>query len=282
MRVTTDALLEAAQANSLNIGTADHLARSVAPGGITPGELINWAIRMDPEELRSRATALERLSEIPDTEDGGYEGLLRSTNIDLLDDHWHGLGADAFVQRWNTLVAHIDSRSVGVKDRLLGQASAMHQLASDIDAFRNSILGAMDGSGADGISGVRAAYVTALCEEGEEAVVNQMLADSGLGATLGSAGGPKGVVIGGTVGALIGMIRGFADAAITRLEAITEQEVAARQLAAEWNYAGNALGLNDRSADGEITLARKEYKPGVSATGDPWDEVLEDDWETTT
>ena len=258
-------LHDVADNNTLNIGTADHLLRSLDPEATTPGELINWIKRFDLDELNEKIDQLEELTT-------PLQYAADDTLINELAEQWTGDGGRAFVTRWDQFIEYIGpDETTGRRETLAQQLKAMKDLRDDIKDLS-------DGCERDietHLSGFREAYVKAICQEGDSAAVAQMFADAASGAGIGSAAGPTGTAVGTAVGAVIGLIRGFQDAAETRLQNLMGMKFSIADLAASIETEGSTLSLRTDADSGE-TLDSAPFNPDSDIRKD---ETLDGEWE---
>ncbi|GAA4919907.1 hypothetical protein LX16_4285 [Stackebrandtia albiflava] len=256
-----------AHGNALNIGTADHLARLVAPGAATPGQLINWIKRFDTAQLDD---IIERLEDLV----GPYGNTVSGERIADVSARWTGDGADAFVSRWNQLRMYIgEEEDQGRRNALAEQLGAMKDLRAKIQEL-------YDGCAADietYLGNLRAEYVKALCRDADGAALKQALTDGGTGSGWGSPFGLVGTAAGTAVGAVVGLINGFSTACQQRATALFGTGTNIHDLATTLSKEASALELAADGTDG-LSLEFQAYSPDTRAAGvEDWDE-LENEW----
>lgn len=261
----TDKLRETATSNLLNIGTADYLVGKIVPDAVKPGELINWALRLDPGELDMSISDLEDLKD-------KYEDAVDPHPIQNIDEGWDGVGARTFVERWETLQTYVgEKEDDGRRKYLMNQIKVMKDLRDAMADFKSECASNIEGE----LGSVRDEYVAALCQEADGAAITSALTDAGTGATLGSMVGPEGTAVGAALGAVLGSIQSFNEANETRMEQMLGLEEDSLSFA---HGTPDDLKLATDSVTGE-SLNKKVYKPGdhSSLSDDGWD--FDDGWD---
>ncbi|MGH3731447.1 MAG: hypothetical protein ACRDTU_22285, partial [Micromonosporaceae bacterium] len=174
-----------------DIAVADYLLHKYGGGSkvATPGQLVNWVIRMDPEDMDAKTRKLKGLySE-------GYDDLAKSeihSPFGRLSEHWQGDGAVAFSDRFSALRGYVIGENTyrGIVTYLHDQTTDMHTLATNTETFQGEVADLV----VQYLKGLRKKYINALTAEGggSDSEIMGTAADyGGVGAGLGAIGGPK-------------------------------------------------------------------------------------------
>ena len=170
-----------AHGNALNIGTANQLVATFNPEAPRPGDLINWIKRFDTAELDAKIARLEELRR-------PLANAATDSKINKLQKHWTGDGAEAFYDRWDLFRKYIGEHENNGRRRIVDeQLAAMKDLRRQIQTLYDDCITAIE----EHLSGVREAYVAALCEEGDAGAMNEMINSAAAGASIGFVSGPE-------------------------------------------------------------------------------------------
>lgn len=276
--MSSKTLREVANAHLLNIGTADYLVATAIPGGASPGDIINWAIRLDPAALREKFEEFENLDR-PKEGSGAYQSLVNGNYFDALNEDWTGLGGDTYTYRWDLFREYVGKdENQGLRRILSGQIAAMADLADGCEVFQDAV---EDAIGAH-LSGVRSAYVKALVEDGDGAAMTNALSGAGLGAGFGSAGGWPGTLAGAAIGGVMGLIGDFTTDVETKTPEFLGDKVGIIGIGAELKKLERTLVLKDRADGNQVNLDYHKYerKDEELIEVDSWEEGLGGEWES--
>ncbi|MGH3734511.1 MAG: hypothetical protein ACRDT6_02640 [Micromonosporaceae bacterium] len=210
MSSSREVLRATAVAYEADIATAEYLIRKYAGGhssrSASPARIINWVLRMSPDLLDTKSTALQELG--PE----GYTHVADTEALGDLRENWDGAGAKAFDGRWKDLGEHVGTEGdIGLRGNLDALVKDMQELTRKMEDFQTECAKAIETH----LKGLREAYVSGLAHSGDgaEEIIKEKAAEYSLaGATLGGMGGAPGVGVGAGLGGVIGAIVGFVEA----------------------------------------------------------------------
>lgn len=163
-------LESAANANLLNIGTADFLVQKQNADAPTPGELINWALRFDMLALELKIADLKKLL-------AEYDEIATAKNIDAIEAGWDGMGAQVFIYRWKEFQEYLGTDSPGLQNVLNEQIQSMEAVRTTAEEF---IKGCTDDINNE-LCKVRKQFVKALCSDSDISALMSAVGITGLG-----------------------------------------------------------------------------------------------------
>lgn len=259
-------LREAAGKNRLNIGTADHLM-SQAGAEVLPGQLINWAVRLDPDALEE---CIEQFNELRSE----YQEVSNELEFERVDWGGHdGSAGETFKYRWNEMRKHATESEESLDRIVEAQVQVMRDLQDKFVNLQQALTGAID----EHLSSVRTQYVKALCAKGSDAVVESAISNANIGANFGAIGGAKGIAAGTAGGAVFGLIEGFMGVAEDRTRALAALETSAQDLLSQLPGT-EALTLPNTGDDNKVSLNYREFDPKHPSWVDSWDEGFDQPW----
>lgn len=132
-----DTLIEAASSHQMDIATACYLLMKIAPDSPSPGELITWICRMQPELMLDQARRLGGLTAELERIDSTHVRRLYSGP----DRGWDGPAGRAFEDRWvNDLLTYVGKDgSSGRRADLTETEKMLRSLAHVTDRLQDRV-----------------------------------------------------------------------------------------------------------------------------------------------